>query len=329
MISFKLRPKQTAAEHEEVDQAVEKAVAPADQQTAQTPTGPVDTSKWTKGRSLSTRFTTVALWVALACGPVALITAMTAPDPVAPAAQTGPTTAGLTATDQLAGSTAASFVAAWMTSTRDDPSPIEGYLSDASIKQLEPMTYRDLMVAVVRPVNDGLVVVDVSATVKELAADGSGVEHWIPRLYEVTVNTADGAATVQALPALVATPSTTEPTTEQLKASASNTTEPGLSVQTFLSSYLTGGADLDRLVAPGSTIVAPSPAPYVAVSARDIKTNAETPEAADGAEIQVVATVEAAAATEQSAVLTYALTLSARDGRWEVVSINPAPITTT
>ncbi|MEU2024275.1 conjugal transfer protein [Streptomyces sp. NPDC016469] len=100
-------------------------------------------------------------------------------------------------------------------------------------------------------------------------------------------------------------------------------------VTRFISAYLTGQGELNRYVSPGLQVTAISPAPYESTLVTGLQDDA--PEEADdetvpqdGTRRHVLVSVSAATGG-QDYLLSYALTLTTRDGRWEVASFDSAP----
>ncbi|MFJ2007995.1 conjugal transfer protein [Streptomyces chartreusis] len=102
-------------------------------------------------------------------------------------------------------------------------------------------------------------------------------------------------------------------------------------VTEFLTSYLTGSGELDRYLAPGTRLSAISPAPYTSVVVDQMQAEgdqASQPVATvpkDGTRTRLVVTVRATDHDEVRVPLAYALTLSARAGRWEIAALDGAP----
>ncbi|WP_331757319.1 conjugal transfer protein [Streptomyces albidoflavus] len=97
----------------------------------------------------------------------------------------------------------------------------------------------------------------------------------------------------------------------------------------FFSAYLAGAGELDRYLAPRTALRPVSPAPYTQVEVAqlaelggDYRRNLP---ASDGTRRQLLVDLWAAAPDRQLRPLTYALTLTARDGRWEIAALNAAP----
>ncbi|MEU3181367.1 conjugal transfer protein [Streptomyces albidoflavus] len=109
--------------------------------------------------------------------------------------------------------------------------------------------------------------------------------------------------------------------------------ETAATVARFFSAYLAGAGELDRYLAPRTALRPVSPAPYTQVEVAqlaelggDYRRNLP---ASDGARRQLLVDLWAAAPDRQLRPLTYALTLTARDGRWEIAALNAAPDLTT
>ncbi|WP_406451549.1 conjugal transfer protein [Streptomyces sp. NBC_00876] len=104
-------------------------------------------------------------------------------------------------------------------------------------------------------------------------------------------------------------------------------------VSRFFAAYLTGQGELNRYVAPGLEVAAIVPAPYKSTLVTGLQddqdktdSNAEdTTVPADGTKRHVLVSVSATT-DGQDYLLTYALTLSTRDGRWEVAAVDTAPV---
>lgn len=101
-------------------------------------------------------------------------------------------------------------------------------------------------------------------------------------------------------------------------------------VTEFLTAYLTGAGELDRYLAPGTALTAISPAPYkgIAVDQFAIEGDTDTGNVAvpaDGTRLRLLVTLRATGHDQVRVPLTYALTLTARDGRWEIAALDGAP----
>ncbi|MEW1889860.1 MULTISPECIES: conjugal transfer protein [unclassified Streptomyces] len=101
-------------------------------------------------------------------------------------------------------------------------------------------------------------------------------------------------------------------------------------VSRFLAAYLTGQGELNRYVSPGLQVAAITPAPYESTLLTGVRDDqpADSDDAdavpEDGTQRHVLVSVSATTGG-QDYLLSYALTLTTRDGRWEVASFDTAP----
>jgi hypothetical protein len=109
----------------------------------------------------------------------------------------------------------------------------------------------------------------------------------------------------------------------------SNANDPETSaIASFLNAYLAGKGGLSYYTSPGVTLQPVNPAPYTAVQITDVTDDSgnasSTAVPADGTVRQALVQVTA---TDSSNTypLTYALTLRARGGRWEIAALGDAP----
>ncbi|GAB1646802.1 hypothetical protein KRMM14A1259_72250 [Krasilnikovia sp. MM14-A1259] len=100
----------------------------------------------------------------------------------------------------------------------------------------------------------------------------------------------------------------------------------------FFAALLAGGPEIERYLAPGTTIAAVVPAPYTAVrlerlsAVKDAEVGAGQDLPADGTRVQLLATVAAKVGDQPGEWrLTYPLTLAVRGGRWEITAIDTTP----
>lgn len=104
-------------------------------------------------------------------------------------------------------------------------------------------------------------------------------------------------------------------------------------VAQFLTAYLTGAgaAELDRYLAPGTRLTAITPAPYTEVSVDQMQIEGDQgdgPASAvpkDGTRSRLVVAIRATGQDTVRVPLSYALTLKARAGRWEIAALDGAP----
>ncbi|MGH3680005.1 MAG: hypothetical protein ACRDT2_07100 [Natronosporangium sp.] len=98
-------------------------------------------------------------------------------------------------------------------------------------------------------------------------------------------------------------------------------TELSGTLQAFFAGMLTGAGGLERYLAPGVVIAPLSPPPYQEVTVTDLHGRAEPADPpADGTVLQLLATVTT---DREDLPLVYPVTVGVRDGRWEVVALDP------
>jgi len=294
-------------------------------------TSPAKGSEWTAGRGFGQKAVTGALIVAVACGPLALVNVAIngrQPQAVAQVAVDAP----LTAQEQSAGEYGAAFVAAWLGASREDEGTLATYINPAAVGQLSSTAwkYRDLAVVSVEKTDESdLVSVVVAANVEEFDMESeSGATVWPRRYFAVTVRVTDAGLSVVGLPAPIAAPAKEDSAVRLAYGqTVLQTSSARQTVEAFLSAYLAGSGEISRYVSPGSEISAITPAPYMTITVTDVKSDVEPSDTpSTGSVVHVLATAEVLSASDQRLTTTYALTLTARDGRWETTSVDLAPL---
>lgn len=288
-------------------------------------------SSWTKGRDLLTKALSGGIVLCLLAGGAAFVLEMSgrflgsseaAIGAVAPEA---PAVA-----HQGAGAYALEFVAAWLHATRDDAGDLPDYLETTprDLSEAE-WAYRDLSVVSIEDATAPFVSVMISANVKETVYDSKGEARatWPRRYFQVAVAAEADAYSVSSLPAPVAAPATSEAVRLGYAEELSSAQEPGGTVMEFLGAYLAGAGDLTRFVSPRADISPIAPAQFVQIEEGTLTADRVLEGSpADGDTIQVLATVRALNVDSRALTVTYALTLTARDERWEVSAIDTAPL---
>ena len=295
---------------------------------------PAQGSQWTTGRAFGQKAITGVLLVAVACGPLALITA-TINGQAKPAVAQVVVDEPLTAQQQAAGEYGAGFVAAWLTATREDTGNLADYIKPSAIGQLSATAwnYRDLTVVSIAAGEDSdLLSVVVAANIEEFDMESeSGATIWPRRYFATTVRVTENGMSIVGLPAPVAAPSKDDEAVRlAYTQNMSKTSSAQETVEAFLAAYLAGSGDISRYITPGTEISAITPAPYMTLTVKDVKSDVEPSDSpSTGSVVHVLATVEVASASDQKLTATYALTLTARDGRWETTSVDLAPLEST
>ncbi|WP_051857028.1 conjugal transfer protein [Streptomyces sp. NRRL S-1868] len=199
----------------------------------------------------------------------------------------------------------------------------------------------------VRRAADGYWQVTVAARMPSSGADehdggDSGGDAPVLRYFQVPVRDTGGAGGLVAVswPAEVAAPRTSGQAPQLAYGSAQEAVGSHPLVRTLqdvVGAYLVSGS-LERYLAPGTSLAPVRPAPYTRATVRrvaEVGTNSPLAEPAsaprDGAKRRLLVDVEARTAPARKSEaasswpLTYAVALTARDGRWEVSSLKAAP----
>jgi hypothetical protein len=297
------------------------------------PTGTQDSAKprWTGSAAATTKAITATLWCLLAAGPVALgVQLATPPPPSASVARaaTGDTVASERAT---AGAFAQDLVTTWLSTARGRENALEAFGVDAAGVTLpeRPWTVSEATTSRITRVEEHLWSVTVAATVAD-----TGSEPGVRRYFQVPVLcAAGGAVRAQALPSPVAGPTVAEPVPLGYRYRAVPTEPVAAAAGEFLTALLTGSGDVARYVSPGAPLTAVTPPPYRSVEIEEVLVDQEPPAGGlapdNGEEHHLLVTAAATAGAGQTVTVQYALTVAARDGRWEVQAIDPAPVVST
>ncbi|MEV5203161.1 conjugal transfer protein [Streptomyces sp. NPDC053720] len=320
--------------------------------------GPRDVAGWSTGAQANT--TTVIRWTAwglLVLGPLlGALAYLSVPaqagltqKPLPPAAPAASGAQGAAGFAQL-------FVATYVSAGEDDQDELAAYYPDATGLRLEGESGQrrpeQLTVVRLRQTAPKVWSVTVAARITGPAPDAKPdgarrpgdkddvQKQTVPvlRYFQVpvaTAPTASGASgyTALAMPAEVAAP-------ERI-------TAPGLvygpmrpalpadprtqAVTEFLTAYLTGAGELDRYLAPGTRLAPVRPAPYTGIALDTLAIEGEkgaepvTTVPADGTTLRLLAAARATGHDKVRLPLTYALTLKARAGRWEIAGLDGAP----
>ncbi|PPF32630.1 conjugal transfer protein [Pseudoclavibacter sp. AY1H1] len=289
---------------------------------------PMRTEAWTGGASMGAKALSALLFGAIACGPVglgvwALSGSAEAPLPVAAA----PSPVGLTAAEQRAGAFGEQFLSAYFRATRDDTAPLAEFLTNFEVSSTVAVEYRDLVVAGVDEGDEGQFTVTLSALVNEVTT--SGQMQWVNRQYQVAVSGVDSTLAVVAPPMLVQEETGLDTTKRDYPAVASSS-PVWTAANDFLVPYFTGTGDITRSVTPGADLTPPTSPNYVAIDLVRVGAHEEIPaEPVNGEVLHLEATIRATAAAESVHTYVAWITVTSRDGRWEVSSLDPYPFTTT
>lgn len=280
------------------------------------------------------RATTVALWAAIAAGPLALTVAVAArpePAPKPPAAVKVPDVQGQAAVSAFA----ELYVATYLEVGASTADRLRTFYP-ASVQltgQDNARTASRTVTLGARETQAGYWSVTVGASVLRMVAGGwvnDGVHYFqVPVLAVPGAQGGPSGYVAAALPAEVTAPPSLESAQLAYRGAGIDLSSPaGDTAAKFLSAYLTGAGDLARYLTPGTPLTAVTPAPYTAVKVSSLAALSEDADgriAADGSTRRVLVTVQATDRQQNTWPLMYALTLTARAGRWEVSSLDAAP----
>ncbi|MFC9033683.1 conjugal transfer protein [Streptomyces arboris] len=294
-----------------------------------------------------------SMWAMLVAGPVLGVWALlSAPAVVVPASQ--PVRQDRAGSEDGAGGFAELFLSAYLTAGEGTEATLAPFLPTARDVVLDAdagsQTVERLAAVKVRRAGGGYWSVTVAALVKPAsdeapgggrgAKSGSGgtqaaAQAGVLRYFQVPVKAGKGGAwSAVALPAEVGAPVQTQAEVLAYGPSApANGSDAA--VQTlagFFSAFLAGAGDLDRYLSPGTSLAPVSPPPYgrveVVALAETGSPSGAVPDAGvtQGQERQLLVDVAATDVQGQKRPLVYAVSLVARDGRWEIASVEGAPV---
>ncbi|MGY1583912.1 conjugal transfer protein [Streptomyces sp. MN13] len=270
------------------------------------------------------RLSRMALFTAIAAGPVALgAVVMSGPTTVAAAPSSMPTAVRTAAVADPAGF-AQLFVDAWLRSSSDDADSAHTRLAQSLAPEVDlpdPVAGAQPKLGSVTAVRSAQRDADEWAvTVAAQFTDGRVRYFVVP----VAADASGGSFAVTGAPGVVAGPARAVMAESPYRASVPAGGDLSSAVGEFFGAYLTGAGEVDRYLAPGVKLAAVSPAPYTGVTVQDVWGAEEAAAAeqvpADGTKVRVRAQVEA---WDDSGrwPLAYDIDVKARSGRWEVSAL--------
>lgn len=226
----------------------------------------------------------------------------------------------------VAGEFAQRVVVAWLSATRDKPDVLAALVADRQLTSLPEVGYTvsNPTVAAITS-HDGVWSVRVAATVTDARKQTAR------RFYQVPVTVSGGqnpAVAALTLPSPVSAPAVRTGVSLAYRTQVDTSGPVAATVSQFLTAYTAGEGDVTRYVTPGVQMSAISPAPYTSVKVDDLTAVGDVDPSANPADGQVLRVLVSASATvtrQQVTALSYALTLKARAGRWEVAAIDLTP----
>ncbi|MFI2415141.1 conjugal transfer protein [Streptomyces sp. NPDC018947] len=276
------------------------------------------------------RLSRLALFTAIATGPVALGVAVASGPVTAEAAsphRPAPVRTAAVAADPAG--YAQVFIDAWLRSSADEAGSAQARLAQSLAPDValpDPAAgaqSRLQSVTAVRSVQrDGGA---WAVTVVAQYADGTVRYFAVP----VAGDRAGVSFAVTGAPGVVAGPARAAVPASPYTVSVPSDGALSSTVGEFLGAYLTGTGEVDRYLAPGVKLTPISPAPYRAVTAREVSAVEEAAAArqvpADGAKARVLVQAEARDDAGRWP-LAYELALTARSGRWDVAALEAGTV---
>ncbi|MFJ8848398.1 conjugal transfer protein [Streptomyces cyaneofuscatus] len=186
--------------------------------------------------------------------------------------------------------------------------------------------------AVVSPVSDKARPGDQT---KPISGRAEEPQDGVLRYFQVPVKAGkDGAWSAVALPAEVGAPLPSDAVALGYGQSApANGSDAAAQTLTgFFSAFLAGAGDMDRYLAPGTPLAPVSPPPYQRVEVLALAETGSPSDASAGSGIaqgqkrHLLVDVAATDVQGQKRPLVYAVSIVARDGRWEIASVEGAPV---
>lgn len=318
--------------------------------------GPASVSGWSTGaRANTAALIRWVLWCLIVLGPLlgaaAFLTAPTSADLARP--KPAPSAPAATGAQGAAGF-AQLFVDEYLRAGEGDQDRLAAYYPAADSLRLEGAANRrsgeQLAIARLRQTERGVWAVTVAARIREAKPapasasngrpDAAADAHAAPavRYFQVPVATAPVDGGVSGFVALAMPAEVSAPPRIEAPELVYGPMRPALpsdprteAVTEFLTAYLVGGGDLDRYLAPGTDLAPIVPAPYTGLAVDQLAIEGEqgaepvTTVPGDGTTVRVLVALRATGHDEVRVPLTYALTLTARAGRWEIAAVDGAP----
>ena len=271
------------------------------------------------------RLSRLALFTAIAAGPVALgVAVLSGPTTVAAAPGSRPTAVRTAAAAANPAGYAQLFVGAWLRSSTDEATSAQARLAQLLAPDVDlpargggAQSPLESVTAVRSAQRDAG---EWAVTVAAQYADGRVRYFVVP----VAADPAGGSFTVTGAPGVVAGPARAAVAKSAYSVTVPSGGDLASAVGEFLGAYLTGAGEVDRYLAPGVKLAPVSPAPYQALTLQQVSGVEEAAATesvpADGTTVRILAQVQARDDAGRWP-LGYELTLRARSGRWEVAAL--------
>lgn len=305
---------------------------------------------WTGRQDLLTRVTRYGLLTAIGAGVLALLLILFG---FTGSTQKTPTQRTNDAADIRGQATASDFaqqfVIAWLEAKLGEESTLAPFVrtdglrlpdeaaftvSDARVASIEES--RPARTSGSAPAADGAPVRDdrriYTVTVSASVSDPRQTKPSERRYFSVPVVIADGGVRAASIPSPVPSPSIGADVSLGYRYRVGPSHPVTTAVQQFLAAVTSGEGEVSRYITPGTNLRALTPPPYSGVTVLDLASDRDfTGDAAasappEGMKTRVLATVGLAVSDRRSTTAQYALTLTARGGRWEVSALDTYPL---
>lgn len=279
-------------------------------------------------RGVTRRVGKLVAWLAVLASPLLTVGALVVLRPAgAPPMRDG----GAPALSAVPDGWAEMYVRSWLSATRDDAARLDAFYPPGAKSRRAVGTQVPVDTAVISVVSPAPRVWSVVVVADVLVIQPDGKRTATLLCAQVAMTGTHSGYVATALPSPVACPSAGGVAALAYDEGTDPRGPVGQSISGFLAAYLTGQGQLDRFVSPGASMAPPRPAPYAAVQVAEVRTHEkfEPGQAArpvDGAVVHSFTHAWGWDATGQTTPVDYALTLVARAGRWEITSIDPAPL---
>ncbi|MGH3357431.1 MAG: conjugal transfer protein [Nocardioidaceae bacterium] len=301
--------------------------------TTSPPAAPPDTDLqvghgWSAGAHWAATAVRTSVWIAVVCGPIALIGVLIGGPSAPPVVQAAPVDA--TVSERAAvGEFAERYVTTWVETDSDNVGRLKSYVQLPDTLSWPTEAGGEAGAAEVSGIGQqptGLWSVTVGTDVT-----AAGTDTVKRRYFQVAISYDGGAMVAAGLPTPVPAPPTAEPPEPAYGSELMVDSAAGETIADFLRAMLAGRGDIARYVSPGSGIEAISSAPYRDVRIEyidsDVDLMADSSGPSDGETANVLVTAKAQTDNGAEMPVQYALSLRSRDGRWEVSAVGQAPLT--
>lgn len=290
-------------------------------------------ARYTTGSHLMTRGISYLLMGALVCGPAALVVGLLDDGPAPLAQAKDEVTHDTVARRSVASEQAAVWVQAWLTTPSARAAELKQWWPGPVSLPKAASQVSDVRVVDATPTAPGVWAVTVSASVTPAGGKSHSRNFYMVPV-QVDGGSGDAAAAVKAVPSVVQAPATAKNPGSPYGVTLPSSSPVEASVQAFMSAYLAGEGEVSRYTTPGSPLHAVAEAaPYESVEVQSIRVTeraenlSEGQAPTDGQVLHVlVETVTTdpgpgAPSTRQRSA-SWPLTITARDGRWEITDLD-------